>query len=348
EEIVMLKPERKKSKSVTTLLEAKWESTPLVLEVAEYLVDENVDLYWSFIDSINSIEPPLVTIENDKARYDKIMDHASKLLTPSQLSVLKLGLSLHVYSPKVQMYKQIAQERNLPECATAAVVDIAGNLTCKLKDIKKIDKGGNDENRLVDLFRADHYYPGSANRTVPVVLYGELGTKSFLEYHKVLKQLAVEGDITYIIRHYVKNKSNKRLRLSGYGVELQMKSTEYKSQDDTQLHDDPSSEESSQEDEDTEIEGFEFAKLKKIFPELKKDLDKFKAHLEETSNELAPLKVWQFQDLSAEAAERIMNAPKDEALKVLINIAQNFPMQAKGLVKTVVKPELKAEMKKKL
>lgn len=45
------------------------------------------------------------------------------------------------------------------------------------------------------------------------------------------------------------------------------------------------------------------------------------------SNELAPLKVWQFQDLSVQAAERIMSAPKDEALKVLINIAQNFPIQ---------------------
>lgn len=52
----------KKSKSVTTLLEAKWEITPLVLEVAEYLADENVDFYWSFIDSISSLSPPLVEI----------------------------------------------------------------------------------------------------------------------------------------------------------------------------------------------------------------------------------------------------------------------------------------------
>lgn len=52
----------KKSKSVTTLLEAKWEVTPLVLEVAEYLADENVDFYWSFIDSISNLSPPLVEI----------------------------------------------------------------------------------------------------------------------------------------------------------------------------------------------------------------------------------------------------------------------------------------------
>lgn len=60
---------------------------------------------------------------------------------------------------------------------------------------------------------------------------------------------------------------------------------------------------------------------------MKKELDKFKFHLEETSNELAPLKVWQFQELSLQAADRIMTAPKDEALKVLIQIAQNFPIQ---------------------
>lgn len=52
----------KKSKSVTTLLEAKWLATPLVLEVAEYLADENVDFYWNFIDSISSLDPPLKTI----------------------------------------------------------------------------------------------------------------------------------------------------------------------------------------------------------------------------------------------------------------------------------------------
>lgn len=60
---------------------------------------------------------------------------------------------------------------------------------------------------------------------------------------------------------------------------------------------------------------------------MEKNLNKFKQHLEETSNEMAPLKVWQFQELSLQAAERIMNAPKEEALKVFTNTAQNFPMQ---------------------
>lgn len=40
-----------------------------------------------------------------------------------------------------------------------------------------------------------------------------------------------------------------------------MKSTEYKVQDDTEIHEDKS-EESSQEEEDVELEGFNFVKLK--------------------------------------------------------------------------------------
>lgn len=60
---------------------------------------------------------------------------------------------------------------------------------------------------------------------------------------------------------------------------------------------------------------------------------------------MAPLKVWQFQELSLQAAERIMASPKEEVLKVFTHIAQNFPMQAKSLVRTVVKNEMKEEMK---
>lgn len=59
---------------------------------------------------------------------------------------------------------------------------------------------------------------------------------------------------------------------------------------------------------------------------------------------MAPLKVWQFQELSLQAADRIMNAP-NEALKVFTHTAQNFPLQAKTLVKTVVNPEMKKEMR---
>ena len=56
---------------------------------------------------------------------------------------------------------------------------------------------------------------------------------------------------------------NKKVRLSGYGVELQMKSTEYKAQDDSLVSEKPS-EEVAPEDEEPEIDGFNFKILNKI------------------------------------------------------------------------------------
>ena len=155
---------------------------------------------------------------NDKEKYKVMMDHASKLITPSELSVLKLGLSLHIYSPKVQMFQQIAGERNLPNCP--AIADIGGTFTCDADKIKSlIDNVSTNiisiikilivllqykegENK-VDVYNVDTHYPGSENRTKVAILYAELGTKEFSQFHSVLKQEAEEGKIDYIVRHYI-------------------------------------------------------------------------------------------------------------------------------------------------
>ena len=68
--VTTIKAGIKKSKSVSTLLEAKWAVTPLVLEVAEYLADENVEYYWDFIDSICNLDPPLSDISKLSSRND--------------------------------------------------------------------------------------------------------------------------------------------------------------------------------------------------------------------------------------------------------------------------------------
>ena len=52
----------KKSKSVTSFVSAKWEATPIVLELAEYLAGESTDLFWSFFDGINSLKSSLDTL----------------------------------------------------------------------------------------------------------------------------------------------------------------------------------------------------------------------------------------------------------------------------------------------
>ena len=72
--------------------------------------------------------------------------------------------------------------------------------------------------------------------------------------------------------NFLQTKSSEKLRLSGYDVELQMKSTEYKVQDDSQVDDtkSPSEDNTSildddDDDENDYLEGFRFSKLKYFY-----------------------------------------------------------------------------------
>lgn len=66
---------------------------------------------------------------------------------------------------------------------------------------------------------------------------------------------------------------------------------------------------------------------RQLYPDKKDKLEKLGQEMTETSDQLAPLKVWQFQELSMQAAQRILSAPKEEVLHTFTHIAQNFPMQ---------------------
>lgn len=332
---------RKKTKFVTTFIDAKWYQTPIVLEVAEFLADENIGSFWYFINDISNLETSLCTLENEKTKYEIAISKAAKYLSSMQFRLLKFSLSLHVYSPRIEMYSQIGSQRKLPCPIT---VDVSGKMICSIDEVKETI-----ENSIItsksDVFHFDHHYPGGENRTQTVILYGEIGTPDFKIYHQLLEQYSLDGKIDYILRHQVQNRLNQKVRLSGYGVELQMKSTEYKAQDDSMVNN-KQLQNISTEEEDVEIEGFNFKILKNLHSDKTEELDKFRQYLESSSDELKPLKVWQFQELSLQAAEKIMNEPGDKALNTLIHIAQNFPMQTRSLVDIRVKPERKKEIQK--
>lgn len=50
-----------KTKPVTTHLSAKWAHTPLLLETAEYMTEENLATFWGFIEAVAQTDPQLYT-----------------------------------------------------------------------------------------------------------------------------------------------------------------------------------------------------------------------------------------------------------------------------------------------
>ncbi len=202
-----------------------------------------------------------------------------------------------------------------------------------------------------------HYNADTLKSTQPkttVILYAKIGSEQFKAFHDKIVTLVSENKqtlIDYILRHnYValdETGSNK-VGLSGYGVELDIKSTEYKAKDDTKVEtttDEADKSAQMSDSSEKSLQGFMFDRLKELNPDLKERLDDYRKYLIESTLELAPLKAWQMQDLSLQAAQRILEANPSDALGVLEDLSQNFPLRARALSSVKVKKDLRKELK---
>uniref|UniRef100_A0A8C3LXR4 UDP-glucose ceramide glucosyltransferase-like 1 n=1 Tax=Chrysolophus pictus TaxID=9089 RepID=A0A8C3LXR4_CHRPC len=264
--------------------------------------------FWNFIEASQHIRT-----SDDYSAYHEILKVASQSLSPLQQNLLKFSLSLRSYSATVQAFQQIAADE-LPPKGCALFFAVHGEKTCEYDSLGTLLKTASERPKPF-LFKGDHTYPASNPERPVVILYAEIGTEDFYRFHKLLVIKAEAGEITYVLRHYIANPSKEKVYLSGYGVELAIKSTEYKAKDDTQVKDDPID----------EVQGFLFGKLRQLYPDLTEELRELRKHLVESTNEMAPLKVWQLQDLSFQTAARILAAPPVDALMVMKDLSQNFP-----------------------
>ncbi|KAA8588101.1 hypothetical protein FQN60_001295 [Etheostoma spectabile] len=328
-------------KGVTASLKAKWSMTPFLLETSEFIGEDGNERFWQFVDTVKEL-----TVykqgESVRSYYNLILKKAGQFLTDLQVNLLKFALALRSYSPAVHASQQIASDEPPPE-ACPAFVSIHGQHSCSTKDIKKLLKAAAGRPKPY-LFRNDHTYPGVNKTDVPVViLYAEIGTKEFTLFHKVLSEKAGEGTLIYVLRHFVANPKPQKMLLSGYGVELAIKSTEYKAVDDTKVKDSKTVI-NAEDDNNDEVQGFIFGTLKKSHSELQEELVEFRKHLLESTDDMVPLKVWEVQDLSVQAAAKIMSVPKFDGLKLMQDLSQNFPSKARSLTRVAVKQEMRKEI----
>ncbi|XP_040913120.1 UDP-glucose:glycoprotein glucosyltransferase 2 isoform X1 [Toxotes jaculatrix] len=328
-------------KGVTASLKAKWSMTPFLLETSEFVGEDGNEKFWQFVDTVKEL-----TVykqgESVRSYYNLIIKKAGQFLTDLQINLLKFALALRSYSPAVHASQQIASDEPPPE-ACPAFVSVHGQHSCSTKDIKKLLKAAAGRPKPY-LYKNDHTYPGVNKTNVPVViLYAEIGTKKFTSFHKVLSEKAQEGKLIYVLRHFVADPKPQKMLLSGYGVELAIKSTEYKAVDDTEVKDSKTGI-NTEDDDNDEVQGFFFGTLKKSHPELQEQLTDLRKHLLESTNDMAPLKVWEMQDLSFQAAARIMSMPKFDALKLMRDLSQNFPSKARSLTRVAVKQEMRKEI----
>ncbi|CAH8474629.1 unnamed protein product [Schistosoma turkestanicum] len=384
---------------VSVTLVPKWRNTPLLSEASEYVARESNSAFWQFLDFIsndldfmktNLMSPTddYLLISNNRLLEKRVKELAIQAIGASNLKnsslemhnrLFTLSISSRMFSPTVEMSHQLAltdasyllncsRESVLEELASrssgVAWVLVGSSAIFSIDKLKEsIEKAG-DLNSQPTLFPLEKVYssPKYTSNNIPtVILYGDLSHHQFYSWHKTLKALSDDGLCNYAFRHYFQNRNLGETRLNGYGVELALKSTEYKAMDDTKSEeaDNVSSKETDKIIDIPIVAGFNFTQLHTIHPELTKELNEFHSHLLATDDELRPLKAWQFRDLSLQACQTVMDAFAsnmnhesfigsyiNSGLWNLRDISQNLPARASRLVNVNVSSSLRTESNK--
>ncbi|XP_021717311.1 UDP-glucose:glycoprotein glucosyltransferase-like [Chenopodium quinoa] len=227
-------------KNVQTALRAKWEGTPLLLEAGELLSREWKDLFWDFIDVWLQHENDEIDSNTAKGCMVKIVKYGRSFLSEHLGSMFEFSLTLRSASPRLVLYRQLAQESLSSFPLTDEAVTNAGDVASDLHDTNMgnrkpdlllvgvnpkspggkccwIDVGsslffdvvellewlqihGGDSSQQPELFEFDHVYSVSNSSSPVAILYGALGTKCFREFHGALVNAAKEGKVKYAVR----------------------------------------------------------------------------------------------------------------------------------------------------
>ncbi|VDN59239.1 unnamed protein product [Dracunculus medinensis] len=316
-------------KTVTTSLHAKWSQTSFLAETSEFIAKDDNSLFWSYIDIINS---EINTEQWPSCSYSYICYDLQTLI--------KCNMTLQLGSQILFFQKVLGSEEEAKNCIAFAVVHDL--ITCDPQKIEELVRNVSTNSVIPRLYSIDHVFPNSKEKNVVVIVYGELGTKSWQEMHKAAKILARSGQIQYVFRHWSRDVRDDKILLSGYDVELAIKNMEYKAVDDSEVEKATAADDEIEEDIDDyeDINGFNFNILRKLHPNQKEALNQFRLHLLER-DELTPLKVWQVQDLSYQASQRIISADLNKTLALMVEISQNFPLLARSISRVSVRPEFR-------
>ncbi|KAK8444902.1 hypothetical protein SEVIR_9G223900v4 [Setaria viridis] len=222
--------EIRRQKNVQVALRAKWAGTPLLLEASELLSKEWKDLFWDFIDHWKELDKGSECL-TAKCCVQKIVEDTRTLLNEPLSSVFEFSLTLRSASPRLVLYRQLAEEslssvsindsqeqisgHGTGENFDRAVGPSSSGGTCCWVDtgnaplftsgdlhewLEGLGKLAMDSTEQPELFDFDHVYP-RANVTAPIaIFYGAVGTKCFKELHVQLAEASKQGKVRYALR----------------------------------------------------------------------------------------------------------------------------------------------------
>jgi UDP-glucose:glycoprotein glucosyltransferase len=288
------------SPSVNVALQASFDSAPYLLELLETAAEENSTAYFPLLDRI--AEGTFDDATTEKQLYDhflQVVYDDGHLSTPELLSSFKLSLAIRSAAPRItahyQFYNASVQHSLMAaqDAACPVWVHSEGKQYCSssMERAQQDVMGESDPRELpFDRVLGDISLP-------PAILYADIASSMFRDFHHTLSALAKEGQVSYRVRyrppqHWI----SRPLFVSGYGVELALKRTDYI------VIDDRDAEKRGQKDTgSTESASVE----------------------EESPDDLRPLSSSEVARLGLNTVSYVMDS--EDPLDTLVRISQDFP-----------------------
>lgn len=173
-------------------------------------------------------------MHTEKELYIKFIDilqNDGHLSNPESLSSFKFALSLHAAAPRVEAHFQYYNTSVQPHLMAAQ--DAACPVWVYLEGRQFCSPALDRAQQAVSLSELTEDLPfdrvlGDTSEAPASILYADITHPLFGQFHQVVSQTAREGRSTYRLRYRPSSiVSNRPLYVSGYGVELVLKRTDY-------------------------------------------------------------------------------------------------------------------------
>ncbi|KAI9656705.1 MAG: hypothetical protein M1829_000364 [Trizodia sp. TS-e1964] len=295
---------------INVALKASFDSPPFLLELLETAAEENNTCYFPLLDRI--AEGHFDNASTDQELYLLFLEtlkNDGHINDAESLSTFQLAVSIHSAAPRIAAHYHYYNNSAEPVIRTSQHSScniwykFHGKIHCSpdLGDsMLKVSGSLRDGPELA----FDRTYGNATNSTV--VLYADVSSPGFLHFHRKLVLLANNGTASYRLRYKPPiSFPQSQLMISGYGVELALKRTDYIVIDDRDTDaDKPKKHEHSNTSESSLVE--------------------------EEMTDIRPLSSKELLDLSMKAASFVMAS--GNPFNTLIMLSQDFPKYTSAIV----------------
>jgi len=218
--------------SINVALKASFPPAPYLIELIETAALENATSYFPLLDRI--ADGAFTHSHTEKDLYDTFI-HLSEqdghFKGPGSLSSFKLALSIHAAAPRIEAHYQYYNSTVAPsmmaaqDAACPVWVHLDGHQYCS-PELERAQQPLDNEDLELDLPFDRTLGPSDAQ--VVSTLYADITHPLFAQFHQTVSKTAREGKTAYRLRHRPSHQhSDRPLYVSGYGVELVLKRTDY-------------------------------------------------------------------------------------------------------------------------